>query len=195
VNTTLDPRLLVLKAIAVVGFLAYVWFRPSPFLRVVVCFLAEAGYGMVQDQFSVRVCQEYFTVAHARLGTLDDPTLLGIAWGGMAGGSGGLLLGLLLGITATSGRWRPLSVRELTMPLLWFLAGQAVMTAVCGLSAYVNAELAVITLVEPLNSEIPAAFHRRFFALACAHLGTYTAGILGGIGLCAWAVRRRLSSK
>jgi hypothetical protein len=194
VTTTLDPWLLAAKAAAVAGFLAFVALRPSPFLRVVVlCFAGQAAYGTLQDQISVRVCKEYFTVAHPRLGTLDDPTLLGIAWGILAGGSGGIALGLALGIAATSGRRPPLTVRELTVPLLLALTAQATVTAICGISAYLTGGLAVITLTEPLTEAIPPPLHQRFFAVACAHFGTYTSAVLGGVVLCVWAVWRRYS--
>src|SRR5438874_4963851 len=161
----MSPGLVAAKALAVAGFLLYAWLRPSPFLRVVVlCFAAQVGYAVVQDQITVRVCPEYFTVGHARIGTLTDPTLVGLTWAFLAGGSGGALMGLVVSIAATSGRRRPLTAAELLRPVLLVLLAQALATAACGLSAYVNAELTAVRLGEPWAGLIPERLHRRFFA-------------------------------
>ena len=39
--------------------------RPVRLLRIVVlCILAMSAYGMIHDQFTARLCPEYFTVLH-----------------------------------------------------------------------------------------------------------------------------------
>jgi hypothetical protein len=191
----MDVRLLAAKAVAVVAFLIWVAIRPSPFLRVVtMCFLGQALYAIVQDQVSARLCSEYFTAAHQRVGDIEDPTLLGIVWGVLAGGSGGMVMGLFVGAVATHGRLPVLNVRDVLRPLAVVLLTQATATALCGLSVFLNLRLAHLRLVGPFALSIPSARHEGFFIVACMHIVTYATAILGSLGLCVWAVRRRRSA-
>lgn len=192
---SIDLTLLTAKAAAVVAFLAYAAWRPSPFLRIVVlCFAAQAAYAMVQDQFTARISTAYFTVGHPRIGDIDDPTLLGLAWGLMAGGSGGLIIGLLVGVAATSGRRPPILARELVVPLSFLIAAEAAVTAIGGLGAYLAGNLARVELRDPLAMYIPPSGHLPFVVVACAHFGTYASATIGTVVLCVWAVRRRIRS-
>ncbi len=61
---------------------------------VVFSIVAVVAYGIIHDQITVRLCLEYFTVAHPPLFPTRSPTLLAICWGtvatvwaGMAAGS------------------------------------------------------------------------------------------------------------
>ncbi|HEU4754510.1 MAG TPA: hypothetical protein VFU47_15485, partial [Armatimonadota bacterium] len=70
----------------------------------------------MHDQVTVRVCVEYFTVAHPPLITTDSPTLLALAWGVVATWWVGLALGVMLGLAARLGGWPRLVARELIRP-------------------------------------------------------------------------------
>jgi hypothetical protein len=148
-------------------------------------------YGMAQDQISVRVCPEYFTVAHPPIVGLSNPTLLGLTWGFLGAWWGGLMIGLALASMATLGRGPRLSARELVRPVALMTAVTAAGTLIAGAGGYFNAELVGMKLGEPLASQIPPERHLRFFAVACAHFGTYASAIFAAIGLCVWTVRQR----
>jgi hypothetical protein len=167
--------------------------RPMPVLRIVmVCIVGLSVYGMAQDQISVRLCPEYFTVAHPPIAGLNNPILLGMAWGFLGSWWGGLVIGLALALAATLGRWQPLSARELIRPVMLMMVGVASGTVIAGAGAYFNAEMTGVTLGEPWASGIPPERHLRFFVVACAHFGTYASAIAGAAGLCVWTVRRRI---
>src|ERR1700722_16293989 len=53
-------------------------------------------YGIIHDQITVRLCVEYFSLAHPPLFPVSSPTLLGLCWGLAATVGVGLVLGYLL---------------------------------------------------------------------------------------------------
>src|SRR5262252_1985520 len=50
----------------------------------VTCVLAAVLYGIIHDQFTARICVEYFTIFHPPIFPTQSPTLLGIGWGILA---------------------------------------------------------------------------------------------------------------
>jgi len=50
----------------------------------VTCIVAAVLYGIVHDQFTARICIEYFTIFHPPVFHTQSPTLLGIGWGILA---------------------------------------------------------------------------------------------------------------
>ena len=48
--------------------------------------LAAILYGIVHDQFTARICVEYFTVFHLSIFQTHSPTLLAYGWGVIATG-------------------------------------------------------------------------------------------------------------
>jgi hypothetical protein len=54
------------------------------FKIVLGCVLAAVLYGIVHDQFTARICLEYFTVFHPPVFQTQSPTLLGFEWGVIA---------------------------------------------------------------------------------------------------------------
>jgi len=72
-------------------------------LKIVFASIAAAIlYGIVHDQFTARICVEYFTVFHPPVFATRSPTLLGIGWGIIATWWVGALLGLVLALVALS---------------------------------------------------------------------------------------------
>src|SRR5262245_33097481 len=54
-----------LPVLVVVGLIGYWTIWPTPFRRILRLFvLAEVLYAMLQDQFTVRLCLDHFTVNH-----------------------------------------------------------------------------------------------------------------------------------
>lgn len=76
-----------------------------PLLAILLrCCLAVIAYAMLQDQVSVHLNKEYFTLGHAPIEGLDNPTLLGLAWGFLGGFPGGIVLGIPVALAATLDR-------------------------------------------------------------------------------------------
>src|ERR1700752_554669 len=85
---------------------------------VFFCMLAAVGYGIVHDQFTARVCVEYFTIGHPPIVNTDSPTLLGLGWGVLATWWVGLFLGIPLAVAARVGNRAKLSSGQLVRPVL-----------------------------------------------------------------------------
>jgi hypothetical protein len=166
--------------------------QSRPLLRIILlCSVAMIGYAMIQDQISVRLSAEYFTIGHPPIPGLAHPTLLGIAWGFLGGFPGGIMLGVPAALLATVGPFPQLSARTLTRPILTFLGGVAIATLIAGVSGWYNATVVNIAIGQPWATAIPPAHHRAFFVVACAHFGTYLGGGILGIGLGGWIIWRR----
>lgn len=168
--------------------------RPMPLLRIVgLCIAALVGYGMLQDQVTARICPEYFTVGHPPIAGVQDPTVLGIAWGFLGSWWGGLFLGLAVAAAARGGSRPQLTAGQLLRPLAVLLAAMVAVTLVCGVGAEYNGAILGVSLGEPWASAVPAPRHRGLLVVASAHFGTYAAALIGGVVLCAWVVRTRRS--
>jgi hypothetical protein len=190
----LEPWRIVTQLVAVPLLLAYCLARRRTDLRIIaLCIVAMAGYGMVQDQVSVRLSREYFTVGHPPIEGLEDPTLLGIAWGFLGGWWGGMLMGMVLGLAATLGKKPQLSVRELLPGVGWLLLVVAGGTLLAGGSAWYNCGITQVRLGGGWASAVPEGGHRAFLTVACAHLGTYLTAVAGTVVLCLYVagLRRR----
>ena len=84
------------------------------FIKIVLtCIAASIVYGIVHDQFTARICVEYFTVFHPPVFATDSSTLLGIGWGIIATWWAGAIIGLLLAIAAREGSRVKLTAREI----------------------------------------------------------------------------------
>jgi hypothetical protein len=58
----LEPWRIIAQLVVAPLLLGYCLARRRTDLRIIaVCIVAMAGYGMVQDQFSVRLSREYYT--------------------------------------------------------------------------------------------------------------------------------------
>ena len=169
---------LVLAGLATLG--------PSRYRIVLIGVTAAVGYAVVQDQVSVRLCPEYFTVFHAPIPGVTDPTALGLAWGFLASWWPGLILGYAAALAATLGRRPRLTARDLVGPALVLVAFIATVVVVTGLSVWRHAELLGFSLDPFVARMLPQERQRALFVVACYHFAAYMAAFLGGMGLCAW---------
>ena len=161
------------------------------FLKIVgLCVVAAVCYGIVHDQFTARICLEYFTVFHPPiLPGVQSPTVLGLAWGALATWWVGLILGILLALAARAGSRTKLLASEL-LPMIRNLL--LVMFA-CALTAGV-AGFFLGTLPPTVTAFLPEGAYHRFAADWWAHSASYASGFLGGIVLCVLAYRKRFTS-
>jgi len=152
-----------------------------------------SGYAAIQDQVSARLCPEYFTHYHNPIPGVTDPTLTGIAWGFLGAWWGGALFGYAVGIAATVGKRKPLSLRELVKPMLVTVLGVASVTAlVCGAVAFYAEQLGV-SLDQYMAAPVPAERRRGLLVVCCYHLAAYVSAVIGSVICCVWVARTRSS--
>ena len=165
--------------------------RAVPRFRFAVLgMVAAAGYGMLQDQVSARLCPEYFTVFHPPIPGLTDPTLLGIAWGFLGAWWCGAGMGYVVGLIATLGPRPPLAPRDVARPMLVLLAVVGVVTFLTGLSVWRHAEMFDVSFGPIVTTAVPEGRHRELFVVACYHFVAYATSILGGVVLCVGGERK-----
>jgi hypothetical protein len=158
------------------------------FLKIILLAVAAAVvYGIVHDQITVRVCLEYFTVAHPPIfGGTQSPTLLAFGWGVIATWWVGLPLGVLLALAARVGGLPKLTAKDLLIPMF---VGLLILGAAAMLAGYYGCMHASMTrdwarLVPPE--------HRKGFAFdEGAHLASYVLGAILGMVLSIWTIIKR----
>lgn len=161
-------------------------------LRIVLlCVGASIFYGIVHDQITVRISLEYFTIGHPRIFETDSPSLLGLGWGIIATWWVGLLLGIPMVFVSRAGSNPKLVAWDLVKPLGKLLLLMASIASLAGAVGYFAARGGAVWLIEPMASQVPKEGHVRFLAVLWMHLASYGSGILGGLGLCLWAWRKR----
>lgn len=168
------------------------------FLAIVAVSVAAAvTYGIIFDQFTIRLCLEYFTIGHPRVIRTEDPTLLALFWGVFATWWVGLGLGIPAGLVARLGRWPKLSAAQLAKPIAILMAVSAVGAAIACLVGYMAAQLGWVFLVGSIAEEVPRQAHHRFLAAMWAHIASYGIGFIGGIVILIWMLlkRQRLALK
>jgi hypothetical protein len=158
---------------------------------IALCIAAACAYGILQDQVTVRVCLEYFSVWHPRIFATESPTLLALGWGIVATWWVGGILGVGLALCARAGGPPRLGAEELLRPVGRLMAVVGTVALVAGIAGYGLARAGLLVLRDPAARYIPAASHACFLADLWAHTAAYLAGFLGGIVLWVWTVRRR----
>lgn len=158
---------------------------------VFACIVAAVLYGIVHDQFTARICIEYFTVFHPPVFATRSPTLLAIGWGTIATWWVGAALGLLLALAARAGSRPKLAAATLLRPIGKLLLVMAVCAALTGLTGFFLARQGLIIPPEFVLKSLPPSAGPRFMADWWAHSASYAVGFFGGIILCVVQYRRR----
>lgn len=151
--------------------------------RIVLLSIAAAvAYGIVHDQITVRLCIEYFTVAHPPIFHTRSPTLLAVCWGAVATFWVGLALGSLLAMVTQSRGRPPVPLGRLARGMAVLLATMGVCAAGAGVAGFELTRHGVVTFPAGLVGWIPAAQQERFMAMWFAHNTSYLVGFVGGGG-------------
>jgi hypothetical protein len=158
---------------------------------VLLATAAAVAYGVAHDQITARLSLEYFTVAHPPLVDSASPTAIGAAWGVVATWWVGGALGILLALAARAGGRPRRSVASLLRPIARLLGVAALCALLLGSLGWFGARGGALVLRAPFAAQVPAERHARFFAAWGATAGSYAAGLLGGIALCAGVWRGR----
>src|ERR1700745_506636 len=102
----------------------------------ITCVLAAVVYGIVHDQFTARICIEYFTIFHPPLFHTQSPTLLGIGWGIVATWWVGAFFAVPMILAARAGRRPVLPALELLPSIAILLAFMAAIAMLSGITGY-----------------------------------------------------------
>ena len=164
------------------------------FKIILVCVAAAICYGVVHDQFTARICLEYFTVFHPPVFGTQSPTLLGVGWGILATWWVGAFLGMMLAIAARAGSRPKLTAAALLRPIGKLLLTMAVFATLSGFLGFVLAENKIVFPPDWVAARLPATSHSRFMADWWAHNASYLSGFFGGIVLCVLVFRKRSRS-
>lgn len=171
--------------------------KPVESLKIIAASLiAAVGYGILHDEITARVCLPYFTVLHPDIFHTQSPTLLGLAWGTYATWPVGLVLGILFAICARFGRRPQLALRDLIPLLLRLLGIMAVCATLSAILGYFFGSMPAhsyyhLILMNPaIRAGIPVSMEHRFVADLWATIGSFAAGITGGL-ICCFLIHRR----
>jgi hypothetical protein len=162
------------------------------FKIAITCILAGILYGIVHDQFTARICVEYFTIFHPPVFHTQSPTLLGLGWGVIATWWVGAFFAIPMILAARAGSRPVLMASELSRPIALLLAFMAASAVLFGVAGYVLARTGVLN-TEWLSFTASPALRYRFMADWWAHSASYASAFLGGIVLCVLTYRRRLA--
>lgn len=165
------------------------WRTGILFLWIVLAVMGSVLYGLINDQITVTISPEYYSVFKRRqfapvlgpMGLADaSPRMLAMFVGALATWWYGLFLGIMLGISSMVGRFAPLPTRR------YIGAIGSVMAATFGISLLFAA---VAYMVEPLVK--PDALHwpfltgikevRRAFTIGWWHNGSYLGALVAAI--------------
>jgi hypothetical protein len=155
------------------------------------CIGAAVLYGIVHDQFTARICVEYFTVFHPPVFATQSPTLLGVGWGIIATWWVGAFLGVLLAIAARAGSRPKLGVAALRAPVGKLLLVMAACAVLSGLTGFVLARRGLIAPPVWVAASLVPSAYARFMADWWAHNASYASGFIGGIVVCLMTYRKR----
>lgn len=161
------------------------------FRIVGLCILAAIVYGIVHDQFTARVCVEYFSVFHPPVFPTNSPTLLAIGWGIVATWWMGAFIGLFLAVAARAGSRKKIEAIELLRPISMLLIVMAALAAIAGVAGWLLCKDGVIAPPPWVASVLPVNKHAAFMADWWAHNASYLVGFTGGIMVCITTFRRR----
>lgn len=136
-------------------------------------------YGIVHDQITIRVCPEYFTVAHPHILNTGSLTLIALGWGVVATWWGGLAAGILLAIAARAGSPEKFTWRRLARPALILLLVMAMCATLAGFIGHWLSSTGQIPSVQAWGLMLPVEKQPAFMADLFAHSISY---LVGGVG-------------
>lgn len=157
----------------------------------VICVIAAVLYGIIHDQFTARICIEYFIIFHPPIFHTQSPTLLGIGWGILATWWVGVFFAVPMIWAARAGSKPALRASELLPSIASLLVVMAASAVLFGMTGYVLARSGVLD-TDWLTFTASPAMRYRFMADWWAHTASYGTAFVGGVVLCVMTYRRRL---
>ena len=162
---------------------------------ILLSILAACAYGVIHDQITVRLCLEYFTVAHPPIFHTTSPTLLALCWGVASTVGIGALLGVVLALISQSGDSEAWAVSRLRRSILVLLVVMAASSFSAGIVGYYLSQRGFVSMPAGFAAAIPTDRHDRFMAVWFAHGASYLVGLAGAGLLCfrIWQARGKPS--
>jgi hypothetical protein len=148
-------------------------------LKIVLLVIGAAiAYGVVHDQITIRVCPEYFTVAHPHILRTNSLTLIALGWGVVATWWAGLAAGLVLAISARAGMPEKLTWRAFVRPAIALLLIMGACATAAGFAGHWLASTARIVSLQAWGNMLPVEKQPAFMADLFSHAFSYlTAGV------------------
>lgn len=147
-------------------------------------------YGILNDQITIRICVEYFTVFHPRIVDSDNITVIATAWGLVATWWFGLSVGVILALISRFFTAHKIdTIRHLLRLGGWLSLFVFCLSLVAGLIGYIFAANHIIP-VSYWFQGIPEAAQARFLAVLFWHNALYLGAGLSGVILAVDILRR-----
>jgi hypothetical protein len=160
------------------------------FKIAITCIAAAILYGIIHDQFTARICVEYFTIFHPPIFPTQSPTWLGIGWGIIATWWVGAFFSIPMILAARAGSHPVMRASEIRRPIGFLLVFMAVCAVVFGVLGYLLARKEVINTDWLSFSDSPTV-RARFMADWWAHSASYAGAFVGGTIVCIVTYRKR----
>jgi hypothetical protein len=149
-------------------------------LKIIALVMAAAiAYGIVHDQITIRVCPEYFTVAHPHIFRTSSLTLIALGWGVVATWWAGLAAGIALALAARGGSAQKFTWRRLVQPAIVLLAVMGVCATLAGFVGHWMASTGRIPSVQAWGLLLPVEKQPAFMADVFTHAMSY---LVAGVG-------------
>ena len=148
---------------------------------IVLCVAVACFYGVSHDQVTIRICPEYFTLAHPPFFPTSNLTVLAFCWGIAATWWIGAAFGFVLALILRQGRAERGSTQRLATRLTLLLAITAASAILAGAAGYQISRSSVIALPAALADAGPLFDRDRFVAVWFAHIASYAVGGGGGV--------------
>jgi hypothetical protein len=158
-----------------------------------VSILGAAVYGTVHDQITVRLCLEYFTLAHPAFFPTSSPTALAFCWGVAGTIWLGAIFGGVLAFVSESEGLPPVPVSRLAQAIVGLLLITALAAAAAGFAGFELARRSIVSLPADLGGLLLREQQHRFVAVWFAHVASYAVGMGGGalVIIALWRQRGR----
>ena len=139
------------------------------------------AYGIVHDQITIRVCPEYFTVAHPHIFRTGSLTLIALGWGVAATWWGGLLAGVAVALAARAGSAEKFTWRRLLPPVIVLFIMMGVCATLAGFAGHWMASTGQIPSLQAWGNMLPVEKQPAFMADLFTHAFSYLAGGVGSV--------------
>ena len=151
---------------------------------------ASIAYGVVHDQISVRISPPYLMDWHPKIVESRDPTIVALAWGVVATGWFGLILGAVLALAATVGK-RPTVSWRAVVRATGFVFAITAFSALAALAITRGFSLEMPDVFGPVYTELPHAQRLAFTQTAAMHETSYDAAAVATLVAALWIGRGR----
>ena len=143
------------------------------------------------DQITIRVCPEYFTIAHLHILNTGSLTLLALAWGVIATWWAGAIAGVAFAIAARAGNLQKVTWRRFIRPLLLLALVMAAGSIAAGFAGAWMVNSGSVPAVQAWALALPLDKQAAFMADAFAHVASYLIGALGALVIAVNAAWKR----